>query len=59
MLQPYKAFCHGFCESLSLLYAKTTPIPRSSSGQALKVKPMLGGRYRAYIHYDSTISGLF
>jgi len=27
--------------------AQTTPIPRNSSGQALKVKPMLGGRYRA------------
>jgi len=54
MLQPYKAFCHAFCESLrhfvaTLLYAKNAPIPRivaaqRRSGQALKVKPMLGGR---------------
>ncbi len=41
MLQPYNAFCHGFCESLTLLYAKTTPILRYAQEQALRVKPML------------------
>jgi len=37
-------------------HAQTTPIPRDSSGQALKVKPMLGGRLRRKIIHDKVIA---
>jgi len=51
-----------FLRVASLLYAKTTPIPRivatqRRSGQALKVKPMLDGRLRRKkIHIKAIIN---
>jgi len=44
MLQPYKAFCHGFCEKITQKPRQSLAslLRNAAQEQALKVKPMLG-----------------